>query len=82
MDEKLTEKEDRFSKMMFGARRNPEPEKGQENPLFEILNGTHSKNSIDYALLLDVIDKLADSAEKLKPVISKVYPQIQQIWKS
>ncbi|OCA84270.1 hypothetical protein A8F94_16280 [Bacillus sp. FJAT-27225] len=73
--------EDRFSRMMFGTGRRPVQPQKNENPLFELFGSGQGKESIDYALLLDVIEGLANSAEKLKPVISKIYPHIQQFLK-
>ncbi|RHW43206.1 hypothetical protein D1B31_00580 [Neobacillus notoginsengisoli] len=73
--------QDSFTRMMFGNRRSSEtldnhkshePSKEGIDPALE---------QIDYVLLMEVIDSLADIADKLKPVVAEVYPYIQQVLK-
>jgi hypothetical protein len=62
--------EDPFNMMMFGSRiKEPEQEEIQQHP------------TLDYEEIMVNIDKLFESAQNLKPLFSKIYPMIEQLWK-
>lgn len=67
-------KEDRFSKLMFGESRTGMSRRDHEVP-------KHTTSSLDLESLFDNIGKLKDSSENLKPLIQMVYPFVQQFLK-
>jgi hypothetical protein len=64
------QRDDRFSKMMFGDRR-------------EGLRGNHhsvpdsNPSSLDIESIIENISKLRDSSQNLKPLFQMVYPFVQ-----
>ncbi|MEH7117414.1 hypothetical protein V7128_08325 [Neobacillus vireti] len=70
-------KEDRFTSLMFGSRQHNHSHKSQHRS--EPQQQNHA--TIDYEELMMNIDTLLDSVRGLKPLFSKVYPYIEQIWK-
>jgi hypothetical protein len=75
-NDKEWEEQDRFTSLMFGPRRE---NRGNISQHSEELRTNHP--SIDYEELMTNIDTLLDSFHGLKPLFSKVYPHIQQLWK-
>ncbi|WML43370.1 hypothetical protein [Neobacillus sp. PS3-40] len=75
-DQNITKKkgEDRFSDLMFGSRRDNDPD---EEPEMKREN----QPSIDYGELMIHFDSLMESAKNLKPLFQKVIPFVEQIWK-
>lgn len=67
---KESHQEDRFSRMMFGDRR-------------ESIRGKHhsvpqsNPSSLDIESIFENISKLKDSSENLKPLFQMVYPFVQ-----
>jgi hypothetical protein len=68
--------EDRFTSLMFGSRRDSDGQRSQQRP-----EPKQNQSAIDYEELMVNIDTLLDSARGLKPLFSKVYPFIEQLWK-
>jgi len=69
-------KEDRFTSLMFGSKRDDHGHKSQH-----LSEPQPNHSTIDYEELMMNIDTLLDSVRGLKPLFSKVYPYIEQIWK-
>lgn len=67
---KDSHRDDRFSRMMFGDRR-------------ENIRGNHhsvpdnNSSSLDFESIIENISKLRDSSQNLKPLIQMVYPFVQ-----
>ena len=74
--QKEWEAEDRFTSFMFGPRK-----EGRGNRSHHREELRTNQSTIDYEELMTNIDTLLDSFRGLKPLFSKVYPYIQQIWK-
>jgi hypothetical protein len=72
----VQKKEDRFTSLMFGNRRDNKGQTSQQHSEPNQLSPT-----IDYDELMTNIDTLLDSVRGLKPLFSKVYPYFQQLWK-
>jgi hypothetical protein len=68
--------EDRFTSLMFGPRRDSDGRRSHQHP-----EPKQNQSAIDYEELMVNIDTLLDSARGLKPLFSKVYPFIEQLWK-
>ncbi|MEH7097578.1 hypothetical protein [Neobacillus vireti] len=69
-------KEDRFTSLMFGPRRGSDSQHSQHRP-----EPRQNQSAIDYEELMMNIDTLYDSVRGMKPLFSKVYPFIEQLWK-
>ena len=69
-------KEDRFTSLMFGPRRDNKGQTSQQRS-----DPNQNQSNLDYEELMMNIDTLLNSVSGLKPLFSKVYPYIQQIWK-
>jgi len=65
-------KQDRFTRFMFGPRREPHHNHHQE---------PHDQSTINYEELMINIDTLMESVRGLKPLFQKAYPFIEQFWK-
>ena len=68
------EDDDRFARFMFGPRR-------EMNRKVEPTSTETKQPSIDYSALMENIDILMRSTENLKPLVKKVYPFVEQLWK-
>jgi hypothetical protein len=75
-DQNSTKKkaEDRFTDLMFGSRRDNDPDEETEMK-------RENQPSIDYGELMIHFDSLMESAKNLKPLFQKVIPFVEQIWK-
>lgn len=69
-------KADRFTSLMFGPRRDSDGQRSQQH-----LEPKQNQSAIDYEALMMNIDTLLDSVRGMKPLFSKVYPFIEQLWK-
>ncbi|NYE05508.1 hypothetical protein F4694_002261 [Bacillus niacini] len=62
--------DDRFSRMMFGDRRESIGSKHHNQTQF-------NPTSLDIESILDNINKLRDSSQNLKPLLQMVYPFVE-----
>jgi len=69
-------KADRFTSLMFGTGRDSDGQRSQHQ-----LEPKQNQSAIDYEELMMNIDTLLDSVRGMKPLFSKVYPFIEQLWK-
>lgn len=78
MDEEVQNKErndgDRFNRFMFGPGRIQHHETKKEK-------NQSSSSSPDIGAILENVDSLMKSAQNLKPLINKVYPLVERMWK-
>ncbi|MDP4172126.1 MAG: hypothetical protein Q8906_16060 [Bacillota bacterium] len=65
---------DPFTRFMFGPGRNEDVENTEDLR-------QHKGDTINFEELMTNFDALMDSAGKLKPLLQKVYPFVEQIWK-
>ncbi|CEG26094.1 hypothetical protein [Bacillus sp. B-jedd] len=70
--------QDPLSRMMFGKRESGEAGMSSNAPQSPPAGFNPDQAQINYILLMEVIDGLADIADKLKPVFADIYPYIQQ----
>lgn len=73
--------QDPLSRMMFGKRESNDSGSSFEAPQPPPAGPNPDQAQINYFLLMEIIDSLADIADKLKPVFADVYPYIQQALK-
>jgi hypothetical protein len=66
--------DDRFSRMMFGNRRDDLRNHHHEAP-------NSNQSSINIESLIDSVGKLRESSQNLKPLIQMVYPFVEQFFK-
>ncbi|MEH7416384.1 hypothetical protein V7266_13945 [Neobacillus drentensis] len=69
-------KEDRFTSFMFGPRRNNNRQRDHNHP-----EPKQNHSTINYDELMTNIDTLVESVRGLRPLFSKVFPFIEQLWK-
>jgi hypothetical protein len=67
---KESHRDDRFSRMMFGDKR--ESKRGNHHSVPD-----YNPSSLDIESIIDNISKLRDSSQNLKPLIQMVYPFVQ-----
>lgn len=72
---------DPFSRMMFGQKESSGAGRSSDAPIPPPAGLNPGQAQIDYILLMEIIDGLADIADKLKPVFAEIYPYIQQALK-
>jgi hypothetical protein len=66
--------DDRFSRMMFGDKRN-----GMRSDHHNVPES--NQNSIDFESIIENIVKLKDSSQNLKPLFQMVYPFVEPFLK-
>jgi hypothetical protein len=67
---KESNRDDRFSRMMFGDRR--ESIRGKHHSVHQ-----SNSSSLDIESIIENISKLRDSSQNLKPLLQMVYPFVQ-----
>lgn len=65
---------DRFSRLMFGDRREPTRHRHHEETKTNL-------SSLDYQSIIDNVVKLRDSTQNLKPLLQMVYPFVEKFMK-